>query len=530
MGIIALFDFMFTMIYPIKTALISVSDKTGIVEFAKFLANKNIKIISTGGTYNLLQKNNINVIRVEQETDFPEIMAGRVKTLHPKLHGGILGRDKEDEKVMKKYKINKIDLVVVNLYPFADTITQKDCNLEKAVENIDIGGPAMVRSAAKNFARVAVITDPADYKEMQSFIQQQKGANLEQRQKLSAKAFSHTAFYDGLVSNYLTSLDKDNKPNKYSKTINLQFELKQKVRYGENPHQSGSFYVQKNNSYSGICTAKQLHGKELSFNNINDTDTAIECVKEFKEPTCVIVKHANPCGVASTKDITTAYKKAYECDPESAFGGIIAFNRTLDEKTASLIIRQQFVEVIVAPTITTKAKETLKEKKNIRILQTGTLDPKTGELDFKKVTGGLLIQDKDDILYEKLQTVSLIQPTKKELENLIFAWKVAKFVKSNAIVYGKDKQTIGIGAGQSSRVNSARIAALKASDAKLDIAGSMMASDAFFPFADSIDEAAKNNIKAIIQPGGSIRDKEVIKAVDKYKMIMVFTNTRHFRH
>ncbi|RLA09010.1 MAG: bifunctional phosphoribosylaminoimidazolecarboxamide formyltransferase/inosine monophosphate cyclohydrolase [Gammaproteobacteria bacterium] len=518
------------MIYKIKTALISVSDKTNLIEFAKFLVKNNIKIISTGGTAGLLLDNKIKVKEVSEHTNFSQMMAGRVKTLHPKIHGGILGRDGIDDDIMHKHGIEKIDLVIVNLYPFADTIAKKDCTLDMAIENIDIGGPAMVRSAAKNFQRVAVVTNPTDYSTIEDAIQEKGGTDLLQRQLLSAKAFSHTAKYDGLVSNYLTSLDNNNKTLQFPRVLNMQYNLKQNVRYGENPHQNGAFYVLDNITQPCISNACQLHGKDLSYNNIADTDAALQCIRQFDEPTCVIVKHANPCGVASSSNITQAYDKAYATDPESSFGGIIAFNQALDKTTAENIIARQFVEVIIAPGITEDAIKIISTKKNIRLLSIENLNHSQKCLDFKKVNGGLLVQDSDDLLYDNLKVVSKIHPTKEQLDDLIFVWKVAKFVKSNAIVYGKNKQTIGIGAGQMSRINSARIATSKAVAANLEVAGSYMASDAFFPFRDGIDEAAKNHIKAVIQPGGSIRDDEVILAADNHKMIMVFTNTRHFRH
>ena len=527
-------------ITPVRRALISVSDKTGIVEFAKALASKNVEILSTGGTYKLLCDNNVAAVEVSDYTGFPEMMDGRVKTLHPKIHGGVLGRRGQDDAVMQEHGINPIDLVVVNLYPFEATTADPDCTLANAIENIDIGGPTMVRSAAKNNAHVGIVVNASDYSNVLNELDSQNGLSDKIRFDLALKAFEHTAAYDGMIANYLGRIDQnaeelstDNK-GLFPRTFNTQFIKSQDMRYGENPHQKAAFYVEANQQEASIATATQLQGKELSFNNVADTDAALECVKSFVKPACVIVKHANPCGVAvSEKGIKEAYDLAFATDTESAFGGIIAFNRELDGETATSISERQFVEVIIAPSVSSEAKAVLAAKKNVRVLETGEWPKeRTAAFDFKRVNGGLLVQDRDHgmITVDDLKVVTKRQPTEKELHDLIFAWKVAKFVKSNAIVYANDRQTIGVGAGQMSRVNSARIAAIKAEHAGLEVAGSVMASDAFFPFRDGIDNAAKVGIAAVIQPGGSIRDEEVIAAADEAGMAMVFTGMRHFRH
>lgn len=517
----------------IKRALLSVSDKSHIAEFAKALTDQGIELLSTGGTFQLLQSESIPVKEVSDYTGFPEMMAGRVKTLHPKIHGGILGRRGLDEDVMKTHNIAPIDLVVVNLYPFAKTVASPKCTLAEAIENIDIGGPAMVRSAAKNHQAVTVVVDPTDYPAIIQELQEHKGKlKHSTRFNLAVKAFEHTCDYDGAIANYLGKKTADNH-SPYPQTLNQQFLKSQDLRYGENPHQSAAFYVEKQTKEASIATAEQLQGKALSYNNIADSDTALECIKPFADPACVIVKHANPCGVAIGADLKQAYELAYATDPTSAFGGIIAFNRELDEKTLKKIIERQFVEVIVAPVITEAAQKAASKKPNVRLLQCGKFEStRKPSLDYKRVSGGLLVQDKDlgMVNMDALKMVTERSPTEQELNDLLFAWEVAKYVKSNAIVYAKNGHTIGIGAGQMSRIYSAKIAAIKAADENLEVRGSVMASDAFFPFRDSVDAAAEAGITAIIQPGGSIRDEEVIKAADEHGIAMVFTGMRHFRH
>ena len=511
----------------IQRALISVSDKTGILELAQTLASKNIEILSTGGTAKLLADNSIPVIEVSDYTGFPEMMAGRVKTLNPKIHGGILARRGLDEGVMADNDINPIDLVVVNLYPFQATIANPDCTLEDAIENIDIGGPAMLRSSAKNHASVTVVVDAQDYQMVIDEINTNGDTTLETRTKLALKTFEHTAAYDGAIANYLGKGEDG-----FSNTMNLQFNKVQSMRYGENPHQNAAFYVESNIAESCVASSTQFQGKEMSYNNMADADAALECVRSFDEPCCVIVKHANPCGVAVRDNIHNAYLDAFKTDPTSAFGGIIAFNRPLDKDTAQDIIDKQFVEVIIAPSVDNDAKEVLSAKQNVRALECGDLSTAQPSLDFKRVTGGLLVQDKDlgVITEDDIKCVSEIQPTAEQIKDLLFAWKVAKTVKSNAIVYVKNEMTIGVGAGQMSRVYSAKIAGIKAADEGLVVEGSVMASDAFFPFRDGIDAAAQAGIKAIIQPGGSMRDNEVIEAANEHGIAMVFTGMRHFKH
>ncbi|MGV8837809.1 bifunctional phosphoribosylaminoimidazolecarboxamide formyltransferase/IMP cyclohydrolase [Cellvibrio sp.] len=517
----------------VKRALISVSDKTGIVEFAQALHAQGVEILSTGGTFKLLTDNKIPAIEVSDYTGFPEMMDGRVKTLHPKVHGGILGRRGIDEGVMTQHGINAIDMVVVNLYPFERTVANKDCSLEDAVENIDIGGPTMVRAAAKNHAHVNIVVNASDYATILAEMQTNNGCtSLKTRFDLAIKAYEHTAAYDGAIANYFGRMVEGGSAD-FPRTFNTQFIKAQEMRYGENPHQKAAFYVEKNPQEVGIASAKQLQGKELSYNNVADTDAALETVKSFSEPACVIVKHANPCGVAVAESIKHAYDLAYSTDSESAFGGIIAFNRELDAETAKAIVERQFVEVIIAPSVSAEAIEIVKAKQNVRLLATGEWSTvRVKGLDYKRVNGGLLVQDRDDgiITESDLKIVTKRAPTAAEIQDLLFAWKVAKFVKSNAIIYAKNKHTIGVGAGQMSRVNSARIAAIKAEHAGLQVAGSVMASDAFFPFRDGIDNAAKVGIAAVIQPGGSMRDAEVIAAADEHGMAMVFTGMRHFRH
>ncbi|KUJ82760.1 bifunctional phosphoribosylaminoimidazolecarboxamide formyltransferase/IMP cyclohydrolase [Microbulbifer flavimaris] len=517
----------------IRRALISVSDKSGIVEFARELSAMGVELLSTGGTHRQLKEAGIPVVEVSDYTGFPEMMDGRVKTLHPKVHGGILGRRGTDDAVMSEHGITPIDMVVVNLYPFAQTVANPDCTLPDAIENIDIGGPTMVRAAAKNHKDVAIVVNASDYNGIIAEMKANDGAlNQASRFDLAVKAFEHTASYDGAIANYLGAIQGGEK-KPFPRTFNSQFIKKLDLRYGENPHQKSAFYAEANPAEASIATSEQLQGKELSYNNIADTDAALECVKAFSEPACVIVKHANPCGVAIADTIGKAYDLAFATDTESAFGGIIAFNRELDGETARTIVDRQFVEVIIAPSVSDEARAAVAEKKNVRLLACGQWsEERQPALDYKRVNGGLLVQDRDDgiITAADLKVVSKRQPTEEEIRDLLFTWKVAKFVKSNAIVYGKDGRTIGVGAGQMSRVNSARIAAIKAEHAGLEVKGSMMASDAFFPFRDGIDNAAAVGISCVIQPGGSIRDEEVIAAADEHDMAMVFTGMRHFRH
>ena len=518
----------------ITRALISVSDKTGIAEFAQQLhAQFGVEILSTGGTAKLLTEKDIPVVEVSSYTGFPEMMDGRVKTLHPKIHGGLLGRRGTDEAVMAEHDIPPIDMVVVNLYPFEQTIAKPYCDLATAIENIDIGGPTMLRAAAKNHIAVTVVVDANDYTRVIDEMVDQDGAVSDAtRFDLAIKTFEHTARYDGAIANYLGTIQPDGSKATFPRTFNSQFLKAQEMRYGENPHQHAAFYVEANPQEACVATARQLQGKELSFNNIGDTDAALECVKQYYEaPACVIVKHANPCGVALGNNLLDAYNRAYSTDPESAFGGIIAFNQELDAETAEAIVERQFVEVIIAPQVSPAASKVVSAKKNVRLLECGTWAKEANQrLDFKRVNGGLLVQDADLQLTRELRVVTQRTPSEQEMEDLLFTWKVAKFVKSNAIVYGKDRMTIGVGAGQMSRVNSARIAGIKAEHAGLEVIGSVMASDAFFPFRDGLDQAAENGITAVIQPGGSMRDEEVIAAADEHNIAMVFTGMRHFRH
>jgi phosphoribosylaminoimidazolecarboxamide formyltransferase/IMP cyclohydrolase len=522
----------------IQRALLSVSDKSGIVDFARELSALGVELLSTGGTAKLLTESGIKVLEVSDYTGFPEMMDGRVKTLHPKIHGGILGRRGVDDAVMAEHNIGGIDLVVVNLYPFEQTVARPGCTLEEAIENIDIGGPTMIRAAAKNHRDVTIVVDAADYGRVLQEIKANGGATTaETRFDLAVKTFEHTARYDGMIANHLGKLvsiagkGDDLQAATFPRTFNLQVRQVQTMRYGENPHQKAAFFVEQNAPAGSISTARQLQGKELSYNNIGDTDAALECVKQFNEgPACVIVKHANPCGVAIGPDLVTAYDRAYSTDPESAFGGIIAFNGELDAHTAKTIIDRQFVEVIIAPKVSQEALELLADKKNVRVLECGSWDGSLETLDFKRVNGGLLVQTSDLLLTNEIKVVSKRAPTEQEMADLLFSWRVAKFVKSNAIVYGSENMTIGVGAGQMSRINSARIAGIKAEHAGLTVKGSVMASDAFFPFRDGIDSAAAAGIAAVIQPGGSMRDEEVIAAADEHGMAMVFTGMRHFRH
>jgi phosphoribosylaminoimidazolecarboxamide formyltransferase/IMP cyclohydrolase len=519
--------------WPVTRALISVSDKTGVLEFAQHLHKEGIEILSTGGTAKLLADNSVPVIEVSEHTGFPEMMDGRVKTLHPKIHGGILGRRGVDDSVMKEHDIPPIDLVVVNLYPFEATVAREDCTLEDAIENIDIGGPTMVRATAKNHAHVTIVVDPDDYARVEKEMKASAGCiSHETRFDLAVKAFEHTAKYDGMIANYLGKLTRPGEKADFPRTLNLHFEKVQDMRYGENPHQKAAFYKEHKPGEASVSTAQQIQGKELSFNNVADTDAALECVKQFEDAACVIVKHANPCGVAVGGSLLDAYNRAYETDPTSAFGGIIAFNDTLDGATAEAIIERQFVEVIIAPAVSVEAMEIVSRKPNVRLLASGEWAECDLRLDYKRVNGGLLVQDADHGMVDthELKVVSKRQPSTREMQDLMFAWKVGKFVKSNAIVYASGLQTIGIGAGQMSRVYSAKIAGIKAQDEGLEVSGSVMASDAFFPFRDGIDAAHKAGIRAVIQPGGSMRDEEVIAAADEHDMAMVFTSMRHFRH
>ena len=523
---------------PIRRALLSVSDKTGIVEFASALHQMQVEILSTGGTAKLLAEQGIPVIEVSNYTGHPEIMAGRVKTLHPKVHGGILARRGQDEEVMAEHGIGAIDLVAVNLYPFAQTVAKSDCSLDDAIENIDIGGPTMVRAAAKNHKDVTIIVNANDYDTVLNEMKAHQGGTTHStRFSLAIAAFEHTAQYDGMIANYfgamLPAYETPAEPaSRFPRTFNSQFEKKQDLRYGENSHQQAAFYVDPAAQEASVATATQLQGKALSYNNIADTDAALECVKEFDEPACVIVKHANPCGVAIGDTLLAAYERAYQTDPTSAFGGIIAFNRELDETTAKTIIDRQFVEVIIAPAASDAAVAMIGSKPNVRLLVCGAFSEPAAAVDIKQVNGGVLLQDRDQakVSADDLKVVTKRQPTEQELNDLLFCWKVAKYVKSNAIVYVKDSMTIGVGAGQMSRVYSAKIAGIKAADEGLEVKGSVMASDAFFPFRDGIDAAAAAGITAVIQPGGSMRDAEVIAAADEHGMAMVFTGVRHFRH
>ncbi len=518
----------------VSRALISVSDKTGIVEFAQALTEQGVELLSTGGTFRLLSENNIAVTEVSDYTGFPEMMDGRVKTLHPKVHGGILGRRGKDDEVMAEHGIKPIDMVIVNLYPFAATVADPNCDLPTAIENIDIGGPTMVRSAAKNHQDVAIVVNASDYKTVVDEMQANQGQlNYTTRYQLMVKAFEHTAGYDGMIANHFGARNTDNEKRDFSDTFNIQYFKTQEMRYGENPHQKAAFYTEANPTEASVATAVQLQGKELSFNNIADTDAALECVKQFDQPACVIVKHANPCGVSVAVDISTAYQLAFATDPESAFGGIIAFNRELDAATAAAICEKQFVEVIIAPSVAADAIAVVAAKKNVRLLECGTWGTeRPQDFDYKRVNGGLLIQDRDTgmVTEQDLKVVTERMPTELEMGDMMFAWKVAKMVKSNAIIYAKNNQTVGVGAGQMSRINSARIAGIKAEHAGLEVVGAVMASDAFFPFRDGIDNAGAAGISCIIQPGGSMRDDEVIAAANEHGMAMVFTGMRHFRH
>ena len=521
----------------IRRALLSVSDKTGLVALATALAARNVELLSTGGTAKALRDAGLAVRDVSDVTGFPEMMDGRVKTLHPLVHGGLLGRAGTDEAVMAEHGIAAIDLLVLNLYPFESVTAKADCTLADAVENIDIGGPAMLRSAAKNFARVAVATDPAQYAGIVQELDANDGAlSAQTRFALSVAAFNRVAQYDAAISNFLSSITDASGEvparDVFSAQANGSFVKVMDLRYGENPHQQAAFYRDLHPAPGSLATFTRLQGKELSYNNIADSDAAWECVRQFDAPACVIVKHANPCGVAVGVACGDAYELAYATDPTSAFGGIIAFNRTLDAATAKAILDRQFVEVLIAPDYEQGALDYATKKANVRVLRIPLAAASAGFIDTKRIGSGLLMQTVDDriVTRDDLKVVTKLAPTEAQFADLLFAWKVAKYVKSNAIVYAKDNRTIGVGAGQMSRVYSARIAGIKAADAHLVVPGSVMASDAFFPFRDGIDAAAEAGIKAVIQPGGSMRDNEVIAAADEHGLAMVFTGVRHFRH
>ncbi len=516
----------------IRQALISVSDKTGLVEFAQALSGLGIKILSTGGTARLLEKSAIVTTEVSAHTGFPEMLDGRVKTLHPRIHGGILARrdSREHMAAIRSADIEPIDLIVVNLYPFQATVADPDCRLEDAVENIDIGGPAMIRAAAKNHGSVAVVVDPADYAMVLEQIRATGEVSAASRFALAKKVFARTAAYDGAIANYLFSLDAENARKPFPDVLNLQFAKLQDLRYGENPHQAAAFYRDQRPVEGGLARYRQIQGKDLSYNNIADSDAAWECVKSFAEPACVIVKHANPCGAAIGETLLAAYTRAFSTDPTSAFGGIIAFNRVIDRATAEQV-GKQFAEVIIAPRVEPEAKQAFAAKANLRVLEVPVAHA-TMNFDFKRIGGGLLVQGPDakNVEAAGLKVVTKKAPTQDEMRDLLFAWRVAKFVKSNAIVFCKDLMTLGVGAGQMSRIDSALIASIKANNAGLTLAGSCAASDAFFPFRDGLDVVIDAGATAVIQPGGSVRDDEVIGAADERGIAMVFTATRHFRH
>ncbi len=518
--------------HGVKRALLSVSDKNGLADLARQLAERGVELLSTGGTARLLREQGLTVTDVSAVTGFPEIMDGRVKTLHPAIHGGLLGRRGTDDAVMAEHQIAAIDLLVVNLYPFRETVAIPGCVLDDAIENIDIGGPAMVRAAAKNHASVGVVVSPSDYPAIIEAMNASDGAlPLSLRRRLAAKAFAHTAAYDAAISGWLQSREEyADAEEAFPQQVTLSFDKRLDLRYGENPHQKAAFYTE-GGAAKGIASAQQIQGKALSFNNIADADAAVQCVAQFETPACVIVKHANPCGVAVAGDIGSAYQRAYATDPTSAFGGIIAFNRPLDGETARAITSQQFAEVIIAPELEPDATAALGAKKNLRVLVLSNMEQAQG-LDMKRVGGGVLLQTPDNLQLQAadLKVVSARQPEEAEVRDMLFAWRVVHYVKSNAIIFARDNMTIGVGAGQMSRVYSTRIAAIKAADAGLEVKGSVMASDAFFPFRDGVDAGAEHGISAIIQPGGSIRDDEVIAAADEHGLAMVFTGVRHFRH
>ena len=518
--------------HPIKQALISVSDKTGVVELATQLTALGVGLLSTGGTAKLLRDAGLAVTEVSDYTGFPEMLDGRVKTLHPKVHGGLLARRDlpEHMQALAHHGIGTIDLLVVNLYPFAQTVSRLDCTLSDAIENIDIGGPAMLRAAAKNHGGVAVVVDPADYRQVLAEIHDHGAVSDATRFELARKVFAHTAHYDGAIANYLGGIKSDGSHDPYPQTLTLQFERLQPMRYGENPHQSAAFYRDREPSAGALANYRQLQGKELSYNNVADADAAWECAKTFESVACVIVKHANPCGVAIGTDTLEAYGKALATDPTSAFGGIIAFNHPVDGPTAELVAKQ-FVEVVIAPAFDEAARQVFAAKQNVRVLEI-PLARNSNRIDLKRVGAGLLVQSPDErnLARSELKVVTRLVPTEAQLSDLLFAWRVAKFVKSNAIVFCAGGQTLGVGAGQMSRIDSARIASIKAGHAGLTLAGSVVASDAFFPFRDGLDVVADAGAVAVIQPGGSVRDDEVIAAANERGVAMVFTGVRHFRH
>ena len=520
---------------PIKLALISVSHKTGIVEFAQSLHQNSVQILSTGGTAKVLKSSEVLVQDVSNYTGFEEILDGRVKTLHPLIHGGILARGEKDSKILEAKGIHPIGLVVANLYPFKETVSRPECTLSEAIETIDIGGPAMLRASAKNYQNVAVVVDQSDYSRVIDDLETNQGWVSEKlRFELALKAFEHTAQYDQCIANYLSQLrQKPKRKNTelFPKTLDPKWVLRQSLRYGENPHQKAAFYVEQNTQTGTIAGAKQIQGKPLSYNNIADMDTALGCVKQFHEQcACVIVKHANPCGVAVQDSILSAYEEAYSCDPESAFGGIIALNQELDEETVQKIMDNQFVEGIITPSITKGARNAIARKESLRVMVCGLWKDHTSGLQIKSVEGGIVAQFEKDELYKEFRVVSKRLPNQREMKDLKFAWKVVRWVKSNAIVFATNNKTIGIGAGQTSRVNSVRVAAMKAKESNLNTQHSVMASDAFFPFRDSIDIATSKGITCVIQPGGSKNDQSVIDAVNDHGIAMVFTGTRHFKH
>jgi len=528
---------------PVKQALLSVSDKTGLVEFARGLAEAGVALLSTGGTAALLREAGLTVTEVADYTGFPEMLDGRVKTLHPKIHGGLLARreDPAHMQALNAAAIPPIDLLVVNLYPFEATVAAPGCTLEAAIENIDIGGPAMVRSAAKNWRGVGVLTDPAQYAGALDEIRRNGGLSDNSRFQLSVAAFNRISNYDAAISDYLSSLQPDGSRSEFPAQANGRFVKMQDLRYGENPHQKAALYRDLHPAPGSLVTARQLQGKELSYNNLADADAAWECVKSFDAPACVIVKHANPCGVALGKDPAEAYARAFATDPTSAFGGIIAFNRRLD-RTAAEAVSRQFVEVLMAPGFDNEALAVFSAKANVRVLEISLdavqRDGNTAWLrgrnaqDIKRINSGLLIQSADnhELLAGDIKVVTRQQPTAQQLDDLLFAWRVATFVKSNAIVFCGEGRTLGVGAGQMSRIDSARIASIKADNAGLSLKGSVVASDAFFPFRDGVDVVAQAGAAAIIQPGGSVRDDEVVAAADEHGIAMVYTGVRHFRH
>ena len=525
----------------IRTALLSVSDKNGIVPFAKALHDQGVKLISTGGTAKLLAENNLPVVEVSSLTKFPEMLDGRVKTLHPMVHGGLLARRDFPEHMaaLKEHGIDTIDMLVINLYPFNETVAKENCSFEDAVENIDIGGPAMLRAAAKNHQDVTVLISPEDYAPVLAEMKANNNVvSYKTNLGLAKKVFAHTAQYDGAIANYLSALGEDlnhQSRSTYPETLHLAFEKVQEMRYGENPHQSAAFYKDIHPVAGALANYKQLQGKELSYNNIADADSAWECVKSFTGNTggaaaCVIIKHANPCGVATGASALDAYSKAFQTDPTSAFGGIIAFNCELDAQAAEAVAKQ-FVEVLIAPSFTAEAKAIFAAKQNVRLLEI-PLGNGINAYDVKRVGGGLLVQSSDskNVMPEELRVVSSLQPTPQQMADMMFAWRVAKFVKSNAIVFCGNGMTLGVGAGQMSRIDSARIASIKAQNAGLTLSGSAVASDAFFPFRDGLDVVVDAGATCVIHPGGSMRDQEVIDAANERGVVMVFTGTRHFRH